>query len=528
MSRVDVTLGGKNAGFKKMLGESRRDAKKFGSGVTKALNLGNAMSAANLGAMLIANVRKVVSSVLDEFDRIGKVGLRVDMDPSKVQKYGVAAQLAGADLSKLEKAWSDLTKAGVRAEAGLESYVREFEALGVNIKDYQKLDVEGKFLKLADAYKKAGGSAEAYNAVQIIMGRSSMDLIPLLQMGADGISNLVDSMSAADASDFESIQNFNDQLTIMQNELKTSAGQALPVFFATMKTGWNVVSMILRVVAGLIHGVVGAVIPFFSDSLSWSEKLSQSWENIKVSSEEVKNGIIDDLDDIGGAWKAVGGAPSEYSSALRQAQADTAKLSAASEKMKAKEEAARKKAEKAGERDREKAERSAEQAGKAQLAMQRKLIKKRAEMLILKNRSEGKVDEAKKLERQLSLWERALDFQDRLGQSRAKSVALANKELEMEEKIAAVKQAQQELLTKRQDQAENAERERDGLSRLADGLSGGVDSLQSIGLGVSGARYGESKEVVKLREMAVARNRTLVETRDKLDALEVTISDAEF
>ena len=360
------------------------------------------------------------------------------------------------------------------------------------------------------------------------MGRSSMDLIPLLKLGADGIREMVDEMSAADEADFESIQNFNDQLVIMQNELKTIAGETLPVFFAVMKTGWNIVSAALRIPAGLISAIVGAVMPFFNDQLSMSEKFSLAWENVGSSMDDMVDGMKEDMDDIGEAWKAVEGAPGEYSSALREAQAETAKLSVAQEKMKAKEEAARKRAEKSAERDRARAQRSAESATKARVAMQRKLIKKRAELLILKKRSEGDEVGAKKLERELNLWEKALEFHDKLGQSRGRSVQLAKKELEMEEKIAAVKQAQQDLLEKKRDAADDVERERDGLNRLADGLSGGVDSLQAIGLGVSGARYGESKEVVKLREMAVSRNKTLVDMLAKLDELEVEIADAEF
>lgn len=528
MSRVDVILGGKNAGFKKMLGDSRAEAKRFGSGVVKSLNLGNAFSATNLGAQLVGGVRSAVSGVLSEFDRIGKISLRVDIDPSRMQRYGVAAQLAGSDIEKLNDGLSDMVKNGAKAEAGQQGMIDEFNRLGLSVEEFSKLSTEEKFLAIADGLSKATDKAGAYNSASAIMGESARELYPLLQLGAEGIRNMVDEMDSASAADFESIQNFNDQLTVMENKLKVSAGQSLPVFFATMTTGWNAVSAVLRVVAQGIALLVGGAALLFNSDIAWGDKWTAFGEMARDANKMLTEGVKEDMKDISDSWSAVGGAAGQYSEAMREAQRETGKLAEKSEQLRAREEVARERAAKASERDAVRARATAERVGKERLAMNRKLVKKQAEMDLLRARAGGDDEEVKRLERGLVLWDKYLDYNDRLKKGRVESLALAKDELALEEKIAGMQEAQLRAVEEKNEAADRAEGERDEFTSLANRLSGGVDSLQSIGLGVAGVRSGESREVVELRRMAVERNGLLKTMRDELVELELNVDEARF
>ena len=518
MSRVDVILGGKNAGFKKMLTESRRDAKKFGGGMMKALNLGNAFGAANLGAMLLGNVKSLVSGIFGEFDRVSKISLRVDMDADQVRKYGVAADLSGASLAKLEKAWSTMVKAGVMAEDGLESYAKEFKRLGVDIGKFQSMDVEGKWLSVADAYSKSTDKAAAYAAVQVIMGGQSRDLIPLLSLGADGIRELTAELGDMDESDFKAIENLNDQLTVMSAKLKVAAGEGLPAVVGVFTTLWNVVSIVGRGIAGVVATIAVGLYDLFTGN--WDGLA----DNVKNMWNSFAEAIDEDIDDIKNAWADTNKEVANHSDKLREAQRESGKLEAQSAKAAAKAEAARKKAAAADARGVAKAERAEEAAH----TMRMKWAKRYAEEKRLEAAEVGDAGGVRQWTDRLKLIEKYNSLRNGMGLSRERALELAERELHLEERVAGVREGLAEDLEEAQAGAEAAESERDGLSGRADRLSGGVDSLQSIGLGAGGVRYGESKEVVKLRNLAVRQNELLVELNAEVAGLELKVEEAQF
>lgn len=528
MSRVDVTLGGKNAGFKKMLNDTRSESRKFGKGMMSAMNLGNAFSAANLGAMLIGNIKRLVSSIMEEFDRIAKISFRIDMDPSKLQRYGVVADLAGASLEKVNVSMSKMFKNGAKADAGLQSYANEFKNLGIDIKKFMALNTEEQFLSIADAYSKTTDKAVAYNAVSVIMGRAAMDLIPLLSQGSEGIRNMVDDMSSLGEEGFASIEEANDALTMLNNEFKIGAAQGLPVFFKVMITGWNVVSVALRAVGVVVTTITGIFMPLFNSNLDFFDKVKQMGENIGIGYKEGVKGMGRDIDEIGDAWATAEEKQQSYNASLKDAARETAAVAREADKAAAKAEVARERAEKAQARDKERALKDAATAQKAAAKLSSERKKKRGELGVKVALSNGNTAEAKRLQRVLELYAKFEDARDRLQLSGEKALSLAKREVELQDKITKNAKDQADLIGVKVAVEEGGSAEVDGLLSRSSSLQGGVDSLQAIGLGASGVNFGESAESRKLRDLAVTRNRELVLLRNEISELELNQEEARF
>jgi myosin heavy subunit len=118
------------------------------------------------------------------------------MGIEEYQVLSAVAQDAGAGMDKVTTASAKMQKAANDAQNGLTTYVRAFDALGVNIAKFKQLSPERQFEVLGRAMVNSEDQATAYASVLDIIGsRNAPRLMEMLQrLGVDGFDNLSAAM----------------------------------------------------------------------------------------------------------------------------------------------------------------------------------------------------------------------------------------------------------------------------------------------------------------------------------------------
>jgi hypothetical protein len=220
---IKINLRADSKPLRAEFGKAQKSVKSFGKDATDSLKRLAAFGAGLLG--LRAGLG-VLSNLRDEFDRIGKLSAQFDLPVETVQKLKLAAELTGSDLEKLVGALRKATVAGTEAGDGLETYVRQFRALGINVEEFNRAAPDQKLAILADAFANATDQSAAFTAAYRILGRSGAELIPLLKGGADGIKDISENLETLDAGQIKAIEDFNDQLTVLKTNLQAGLANA--------------------------------------------------------------------------------------------------------------------------------------------------------------------------------------------------------------------------------------------------------------------------------------------------------------
>lgn len=162
----------------------------FFGGVAKAGALVAAgVTAAYGGAMTLANQ---VSQTADKWD---KLSLRTGIAVENLQAWGYAAEQSGADIGKLEVGIKTLSESQLRAIEGNEEAVESYQKLGISIEDLANMSPEQTFEAVMNGLAGMKDGAERNSIGNQLLGKSFVELKPLLAQGADGMQALKDRAS---------------------------------------------------------------------------------------------------------------------------------------------------------------------------------------------------------------------------------------------------------------------------------------------------------------------------------------------
>jgi hypothetical protein len=102
------------------------------------------------------------------------------------QATGLSSEMLTTDLGRLQANLDRATKAGTPAAAA-------FKAIGINAKELLGMPIKEQLETLADAVSKFADGGGKMDDVLLALGRSGLQLLPLLDEGADGIDRLFDA-----------------------------------------------------------------------------------------------------------------------------------------------------------------------------------------------------------------------------------------------------------------------------------------------------------------------------------------------
>mgnify|MGYP003650246715 CR=1 FL=1 len=180
--------------------------------------VGKAMAASMaIGAVAIVGM---FNKFRHEMDRIGKLSQRLEEAPETLQRIGLAAELAGADLETVVKGAQKFVRSVVEAAEGSKIYKRAMDVLGLSAKDLLELPLEDQLIALSDAYVNSGKGGAELAAIQDLLGKQGVELLPLLRMGPEALTKAMREAKVVTGETIDEMQEFNDEMTIVGNDLQ--------------------------------------------------------------------------------------------------------------------------------------------------------------------------------------------------------------------------------------------------------------------------------------------------------------------
>jgi hypothetical protein len=209
-----VILGADTAEFEKGLKRAETRAAGFAGGVQKSIAAaGLAISAAG------AAIGLAVNRSLENADKMGKLAQSIGVPVEHLSRLAHAADLSGVSLESLGKGVGRLNRNIVEAAQGLSTPVRAFDALGIaihnadgSLKNVSEIlpEIAEKFVQMRDGPEKTALAMQ-------LLGRAGADLIPMLNLGAQGLRDMMTEADelglVIDEKTAKAAENFNDNLT---------------------------------------------------------------------------------------------------------------------------------------------------------------------------------------------------------------------------------------------------------------------------------------------------------------------------
>ena len=154
---------------------------------------GLAIGAISAGLALIAkSFVDATNAAYDFADKLNDLSERWGVGADKLSEFAYAAKLAGTDLDGVVVGMRKLAKAMEEARDPTSDSASLFEQMGIKVED-----AEGKlksadviFGELADRFKNMPDGMEKARLAMELFGKSGVDLIPMLNKGAEGIAKM--------------------------------------------------------------------------------------------------------------------------------------------------------------------------------------------------------------------------------------------------------------------------------------------------------------------------------------------------
>ena len=308
---------------------------------------GLSMAAAAVVASLGALTYKAAQTA-DELNTLSKVyGISTD----KLQMYGAAAELVDVDVETIAKSHVKLEKTMYSAANGSTASAEAFEKLGVNIynADGSLRDADEVWNDSIAALGKMETATERDAVAMQIMGKSAMELNPLIEDGGETYKQVADTMSKydlhfIDQETLDAANEFNDSVDTMKilasaafNEIGTTMAATLapamekvvdligklanwisnlspqaltilgivagavavlaPILIVLGKVAFGISSIInlVAVVGPAIGGIVmalGPVLLIIAAVVAAGIVLYKNWDKIKAKAIELKDNIV--------------------------------------------------------------------------------------------------------------------------------------------------------------------------------------------------------------------------------------------
>lgn len=184
-------------------------------------------AAAGLSA---ASLVAYTKSIIDAADAINEMSERTGVAVEDISRLQYAAKLSGVESEQLGKALHALSVEIFAAGAGSQDSLKNFEKLGISVRDAstQKIrPAKDILLDLADAFALLPEGAEkSSTAVDFFKSKLGAEMIPLLSAGRAGIEAMGDELERLGglmtSDTAKAAAEFNDNL----DRLKTTSTQA--------------------------------------------------------------------------------------------------------------------------------------------------------------------------------------------------------------------------------------------------------------------------------------------------------------
>jgi hypothetical protein len=270
---IKFDVSANTAKFDADMGRVANSAQTAGEKIKQAFSgLGGILA----GGAVLAGLK----TLMNDFDRVGKLATRFGDSAESIQRVGVAAKVAGTDVEQVAQA---MTKAGIaasKAVEGSESMAELFRRAGINARDFASANIDQKLLLIAQAYRDAGDDAQKTNAIIEIMGsRAGGNLIPLIS-NVEALRKEMEGVAVVSDDMVRKLEAANDRFTRIGNTAKVSIAGAIEQFVLLNERIGSILAQekgLLRMIDGLLKFTRGNVRPLF-ELMSTSRTIAEMEE----------------------------------------------------------------------------------------------------------------------------------------------------------------------------------------------------------------------------------------------------------
>ena len=178
---------------------------------------------AGLGVSLsVAGFAAMIKSAIDAADRLNKLSQKIGISVEALSTLRFAAQLSDVSLESLQKGIKSLSQNITEANTGIGDGAQLFQALGISVKnaDGSMKSTEDVLLQVANVFANLEDGAVKTTLAVKLFGKSGMDMIPFLNQGAAGITQLTAEAERLGlkltTETARSAEAFNDNLTSLK------------------------------------------------------------------------------------------------------------------------------------------------------------------------------------------------------------------------------------------------------------------------------------------------------------------------
>ncbi len=188
---------------------------------------------AGLGVSLsVAGFATMIKNAIDAADQLNKLSQKIGISVEALSTLRFAAQLSDVSLETLQKGIKGLSQNITEANTGIGDGAQVFDVLGISVKnaDGSMKSTEAVLLQVADVFANLEDGAVKTALAVKLFGKSGMDMIPFLNQGAAGITQLTVEAERLGlkltTETARSAEAFNDNLTALKAS-SSSLGIAL-------------------------------------------------------------------------------------------------------------------------------------------------------------------------------------------------------------------------------------------------------------------------------------------------------------
>lgn len=196
--------------------------------------LSTAAAGATAGVFALA---KKAGAAADDLNTLSKV---TGISTEELQKMAFASDLVDVSVEDVAKSMSKLQKNIGEAEKGSKSATAAFSELGVSWKNSDGSFKDGKqvFDEVINALHNVEDTTKRNSLAMDLMGKSAMNLNPLIIEGADAFRQVADSAKGILTQEqLDNANKFNDSLDLIKAQSKQTALQLGAMFAGDFQSG---------------------------------------------------------------------------------------------------------------------------------------------------------------------------------------------------------------------------------------------------------------------------------------------------
>lgn len=214
MSDAVVKFGADLRGLRTGISQGESSIRQFAQRSEQTVSrMGSRMSSVLKGAFLVSAAEMVVRATvggLNAADNLLDMSTRLNTSVESLQRVDLAAKLQGTDVESVATAIERITKGLAdpeNAKAGA-----AFEALGLDMERFIRLEVDSQVLALSEAFQESRKTGIGFVEIFDLIGKQAGNLIPLLSTPADELKKLLNDAPVVSEENIRRLAAANDNI----------------------------------------------------------------------------------------------------------------------------------------------------------------------------------------------------------------------------------------------------------------------------------------------------------------------------